>query len=784
LKDIFDQETSPLPVNNIQHTKTASRGYMTRNAQPGMPVPQKQGNTQDTRSAIRSMPKMGQRPQKIWKRRVPLLTQMNMVECGLACLAMILSYYGRPTSISELRTRCGVGRDGLSALSLVRAARNYGLKVRAVSLQESDFSSVRLPAIIHWEFKHFLVVEYWSRKYVRIVDPAKGRRKLSCAEFDAGFTGVVIMLEPDVHFDRQAIPSRGSLREYLLAYVKLNPMTLVQVAAISLVLQGFGLVLPLATKFVVDQVLPLRMDDILVLLAGGMVILVFSQMVTALLRECLLVYLRARIDIHMMRSFLEHLLLLPYTFFQQHASGDLLARMGSNTVIRDVFSNQLISTMLDSSMVTIYLCILLWQSLPFAVLTLAIGLLQVILLLCTNRTARDLASRELVAQGKSQSYMAETLVGIASLKAAGAEHRALGCWSDLFLEQLNISVRRSYFSAVVNTVMSALRSLSPLALLWMGATQVLNGSLSIGMMFALTALAAAFLTPLASLVTSGQQLQLIRAHFERLADVTSAEVEQKGQTMQSTPKLTGHIKLENVGFQYDPNAPEVLRSINLSIRAGQKVALVGRTGSGKSTLGKLLLGLYTPTEGSISYDGIPLHYLNYQEVRRQFGVVMQDSSIFSGSVLSNIKLNDPNIDMKRVIKAAAIAAIDKDINDMPMGYETFVSEGGSALSGGQRQRLAIARAVAHNPVILLLDEATSHLDVMTEQIVEKNLRSIACTQIIIAHRLSTIRNADLIVVVDHGTIVEKGSHDELMLHNGYYARLMQCQMEYGKVGVV
>jgi ATP-binding cassette subfamily B protein len=241
--------------------------------------------------------------------------------------------------------------------------------------------------------------------------------------------------------------------------------------------------------------------------------------------------------------------------------------------------------------------------------------------------------------------------------------------------------------------------------------------------------------------------------------------------------LTGHIRIEHVSFRYAPDAPEVLHQLDLTVEAGQKVAIVGPSGSGKSTLGKLLLGLYVPTEGAIFYDGIPLQHLNYQEVRRQFGVVLQESTLFSGSILSNITLNNPTLDKEQVVEAAAIAAIGEDIRCMPMGYDTFISEGGSALSGGQRQRLAIARAIAHKPTILLLDEATSHLDVVTEQSVAQHLQALACTQIIIAHRLSTIRNADVILVLDQGTIVEKGSHDELLQRQGYYARLMQQQLE-------
>lgn len=723
--------------------------------------------------------------QRIHRKRVPELRQMSQVECGLACLAMILSYYGRKTSLSDIRMHYGVGRDGLSALGIVKAARSYGMRVRAISLQQNDFRFVALPAIVHWEFNHFLVVERWSRNYVYVVDPAQGRRRLTHNEFDDGFTGVIITLEPGEQFNRHARPSVSprTLRAYVLQYIRYTPTTFLQLLGASILIEVLGLALPLVTKVVVDQILPFKMSNVMAVLGIGMLVLFLAQTVATLMRGWLLVYLQTRIDKHMMLNFIEHLLTLPFSYFQQRSTGDLLSRLSSNTMLREILSNQLLSTLLDCSLVIFYLFIILWQSLPFGLLTLAIGLLQILLLLFSNHPVRDLAGRQLTAQGKSQGYLTEALAGIATLKGSAAEQRAFERWSNLYFDQLNISLRYSYFSSTIATILTALSTAAPLALLWVGATQVLNGSISLGTMVALDALAAAFFAPLAAAVMSGQQLQLIGAHLERIADVTEAEPEQKGQVVQQPPSLTGHIRLENVSFRYAPDTPEVLYDLNLTIQPGQKIAVVGPSGSGKSTLGKLLLGLYIPTEGSILYDDIPLHQLNYQEVRRQFGVVLQESTLFSGSVLSNITLNTPVIDREQVIEAAKIAAIHDDILQMPMGYETFVAEGGSALSGGQRQRLAIARAITHKPTLLLLDEATSNLDVATEQKVAQNLQSLSCTQIIIAHRLSTIRNADIILVLDQGTVVERGSHHELLQRNGYYARLMRQQLEHGIISL-
>ncbi len=711
------------------------------------------------------------------RRRVPCLTQMSAIECGAACLAMILRYYGRKTSISEIRERYGVGRDGLSALSIVKAARNYGLRVRAISLQTNDFRFVHLPAIVHWAFNHFLIVERWSPHFVDVVDPASGRKRLTAEEFDEGFTGVVITLEPGEHFVRRTTPTTQiTVRMYVKQYIKQAPKVLFQIIGASLLLQVFGLAVPVLTKVLVDQVIPFDLTNTLTLLGVGMLVLLLSQMVTMQLRTSLLVYLQARIDTQITPNFFEHMLMLPQRFFEQRSNGDILARVTSITVIRDIVSSHLISTLLDGSLIVVYFLILLSQSLTFSFLVLIIGLLQVALLLATNPAIRMLANRELAAIGKSQGYTTEVLTGIATIKAAGAEQRAFERWSNLFFDQLNISVRHNYLTATIGTFMATLSTLAPMLLLWVGAIQVLNGTMEVGTMLALNALAGIFLAPLVSLVSTGQELQVVRAHLERIADVVEAETEQDIQQVQPAPRLTGRISLEHVSFRYDPNASDVLKDITVHIEPGQKVAIVGRTGSGKSTLGKLLLGLCLPTDGEILYDGIPLRTLNFQEVRAQFGVVTQDSTIFSGSIRQNITFNDPDLGMEDIIETALAAALHDDIMEMPMEYETFVSEGGSALSGGQRQRLAIARALAHTPVILLLDEATSALDVITERIVEQNLKALACTQIIIAHRLSTIHNADTILVLDQGAIVEQGSHRELLAKGGYYARLIHNQL--------
>jgi ABC-type bacteriocin/lantibiotic exporter with double-glycine peptidase domain len=535
--------------------------------------------------------------------------------------------------------------------------------------------------------------------------------------------------------------------------------------------------LPLSSKVVLDPIVPQDGAGLLPVLGFGIVVLTLCFTVTSYLRAALLVYFQGRGDRRMMLAFCDHLFQLPYRFFEQRTSGDLLMRLGSNAAIRDTLTSQSMSVILDGGLVVSYLALLLTQDLVFGGLVAGVGALQVILLLATNRRLHDLTQADLAAQGASQSFLVETLTGIATVKASGSEDRVLDRWSDLFATQLNVSLRKSHLSAIVETGMSGLRTFAPLALLWFGAQQVLAGEMSIGTMVALNALGVAALAPLASLVANGQQLQLVAAHIERIADVFESDLEPERGSMPPAPALTGGIVLDRVCFRYNEQSPDVLRDISLRIEPGQKVALVGRTGSGKSTLARLLLALYLPSEGEIRYDDVPLREIELRSLRTQFGVVMQEPVLFSGSIRDNMTLADPGLSLAQVQEAARLAAIHEEITRLPMGYLTRLGEGGAGLSGGQRQRVALARALVRRPALLLLDEATSSLDVVTEARIEANLSRLGCTRIVIAHRLSTVRDADVILVIDDGEIVERGTHEELQSRGGYYARLVGSQGE-------
>ena len=710
--------------------------------------------------------------------RVPVIRQLSATECGLACLAMVLSHFGRRTSVVECRAACSVGRDGLSGRDLARVARGFGLHAKGYSVNADAFGNVTLPVIAHWEFNHFVVVERWSKQRVTIVDPAAGRRVLSQGEFSRSFTGVILSCTPSVRFDRVGISRASPWLEYLKSVAADRDVRRVgaQVLLASVVLQGAALALPLLTRIIVDDVLGANIRDLLQLLGVGILLSAVAYGVATYLRARLLNYLRGRLDSGLMIGFLEHLLYLPFAFFQQRSSGDLLMRLNSNAVIRDVLTNQMLAVILDAVLAAGYLVIMLLEAPAFACLAIAGAVTELTLVLLMRTRLRDVGARALAAQARQQGYAVEMMKGVGYLKASGTEGRALERWTSLFAADLNASLERSYLTAGIDSSLGTLRVGVPLALLWLGAWQVLQGGMTIGTMLAMNALAGMFLVPMGSVLASVEQLQSAYANLERLQDVLDEPPEQAGAVLMTHgPRLNGRIEVKRLGFRYNAGSPWAIRDLSFVIEPGQKVALVGSTGSGKSTVIRLLLGLYTPTEGDVTFDGIRLQEMDLNWVRSQVGMVLQESFLFSGSIRSNITLGHPEATLDDVQAAARAAAVHDDIQRMPMGYQTSLSEGGASLSGGQLQRLAIARALISRPAVLLLDEATSHLDACTEAAVDAALSELRCTRIVAAHRLSTVQNADMIFVLDQGRLAEAGTHQTLMEAGGRYEAMMRTQ---------
>jgi ABC-type bacteriocin/lantibiotic exporter with double-glycine peptidase domain len=707
-------------------------------------------------------------------RAIPFVAQTASTDCGAACLAMILAYHGRRLEIREIHEVMSVGRDGSLAQGLVRTAEWFGLRGRGVRLRDVD--SLRLlsrGAVLHWRFRHFVVFEGVTARGAVVVDPASGRREVSREELQAAFTGVALLFEPGDSFERSG-RRRAGLRRYIRPILG-QSATLARLLTLSILIQLLALATPVLTGVVVDRVVPRQDYHLLSILCVGLGGVVLFQLLTSLLRSHLMLHLQTNLDAKVTLDFLDHLFELPYSFFQTRSSGDLMMRLNSNSTIREILTSTALTGIFDGVLVTSYLLLLLALDPVIGAVALVLGVLRVGLFLVTRKRHRILMSRILQTNAESRGYQVQMLAGIETLKAMGAERRAVQRWSSLFADELNASIDRARLNAVFQSLLSSLAVASTFLILIVGAYRVLEGVLSLGTMLAVSALAAAFLGPLSALVSTALELQLLGSYMDRINDVLETPREQDRERVAAAPRLRGRIDLEGVSFRYSDAGPLVVRDVSLAIEPGAFVALVGRSGAGKTTLAHLLLGLYRPTAGRILYDGLDLDGLELRSLRAQLGIVTQQPYLFGSSIRSNIALSDPTIPLEQVVRAAKMARVHDEIGAMPMGYETPVGGGGASLSGGQRQRIALARALVHQPAILLLDEATSDLDTATEKEIQGELDQLYCTRIVIAHRLSTVQSADLILVMERGEVIERGTHGQLVDLGGIYRELVSAQ---------
>ncbi|MEK4082243.1 peptidase domain-containing ABC transporter [Solibacillus sp. FSL K6-1126] len=698
------------------------------------------------------------------KRRVPFIEQMQQTECGLSCLAMVLSYYSYEVNLPELRKKTEGGRNGTDLLTLKNLAISYKLDANGKVVPLKLLPSIQLPAILFWNKKHYVVLEKIEIGSATIVDPEIGRLTLKMTEFQENYSGVVLSLFPSKDFTTRKLDKK---EKYSYFNQFLNQKKLgIKILVISVLLQLLAVTVPVSIKYIVDNILKgITLNTINVIGIFGILTFLIYYGFT-LLHGGLLVKLQNNLDINLMNRFISHLMSLPYKFFEMRTSGDLILRTNSNVIIRQIISNQLITSLINISLIIVLLIYMLSQSVKLTLSVLVIAFLQIGIIALTKTKLKMMTQAELSAQTNTNGFITEAIHGISVIKSLGIEKEMYTDWSELFNKQIISSKNKLLYQNKINALISSLMFLAPLIVAWFGSILVIQKEITIGTLFAFQSLVAIFLTPFTSMATSFSEIIRIGTLLERIRDILGTESEQQ-LNMKKIEKPKGNISIENLTFGYN-DRNEIIKNISFKVSKGQKVAFIGKSGSGKSTLASLLAGLYEPNSGTIKYDDENIQFLDKSHLRKQIGMVLQEDFLFNRTIKENIIMHNKDITLKDVEKACQIAQIHEDILNMPMKYETIISETGTNISGGQRQRIVLARALARNPSILILDEATSALDTLTERKISDMLDVLDCTRIIIAHRLSTIISADKIIIIDEGQILDQGTHEDLLSRSAYY----------------
>ncbi|MFE4552180.1 NHLP family bacteriocin export ABC transporter peptidase/permease/ATPase subunit [Streptomyces sp. NPDC056785] len=735
--------------------------------------------TQDTRSRRRAAPPKRTVPRSSRRTvRTPTVLQMEAVECGAASLAMVLGHHGRYIPLEELRIACGVSRDGSRASNLLKAARSYGLTAKGMQMDTAALADVQAPAILFWEFNHYVVYDGMGRRLGRrgvyINDPGKGRRFVPMEDFDTSFTGVVLVMEPGPGFRTGG--RRPGVLGAMPARLRGTSGTMPAAVLASLLLVAVGAAVPALSRTYIDTYLIGGQTSLLGVLFASMGACVVLTVLLTWLQQANLLHGRIVSSTLSSARFLRHLLRLPVTFFSQRSPADLVQRLQSNDAVAETLARDLAAAGVDAVVVVLYAVLLYTYDPQLTAVGIGVALLNVVAMrvVIRLRATRTAKLRADSARLTNTAYTGLQL--IETMKATGGEDGYFRKWAGQHATTLEEQQRLGVPSAWLGVVAPTLATLNSALILWIGGLRAMEGHISVGLLVAFQALVTRFTAPLTRLNGVAGRIQDFAADVARLKDVESFRADplyERSGTGDSTRRLHGHVELENITFGYSPLDKPLLTGFSLTVGPGRQVALVGGSGSGKSTVSRLISGLYTPWEGTIRIDGQRLEDIPRGALAASVSFVDQDVFLFEGTVRDNVALWDPSIPDEAVVTALQDAALYDIVLRRPGGIHSRVEQDGRNFSGGQRQRLEIARALVRRPSILVLDEVTSALDAETEQTVIDNLRKRGCACVVIAHRLSTVRDSDEIVVLQHGTIVERGRHDALVAAGGPYAELVR-----------
>ncbi len=702
--------------------------------------------------------------------KTPTIFQMEATECGAASLSMVFSYFGKHLPLELMRIETGVSRDGCNAGNIMRAAKKFGFECHGYRKETEALKSIETPCIIHWNYNHFVVFEGFKGNNAFINDPAVGRRKLSYEELNDCFTGIVLTFRPAAGFSKEK--KKNTLSKFIKERISGQYGVMLKLFFLGFLLIFPGLLLPVFSQVFVDDVLVAGNNDWFTKLILFMCITILLQGCLTFYRNNILCRLQKKMVLLSARDFLSNLFRLPISFFEQRYVGDLSGRVANNADISIFLAGELAETVLNIIVVVFYIVLLLIYSPVLTVIAVSTVIINVIIVKITSGMISDNSIRLQQDAGKLAGVVCAGLSITDTLKASGAENEYVSRILGYNAKTIAVEQRLNRVQQLINAIPEALKMFADIMILLVGGMFVINGKMTIGMLVAFSALFGSFSDPVGKLVGFVKSIQTAKADIGRVEDIMKYGTDSKFVTdfkkADLKNKLEGSVELQNISFGYSRLKPPIISDFSFKISCGSSIAFVGASGCGKSTVSKIISGLYEPWVGQLLFDGIPAKEIPNAVLNASISTVSQNITFFSGSIRDNLTMWNSNISESDMIAAAKDACIHDIISQKPGAYDYQLSEGATNMSGGQRQRLEIARALVTNPTVLIMDEATSALDPITEKKIMNNIKRRGCTCVIVAHRLSAIRDCDQIIVMDSGKIVQKGTHEELSETEGHY----------------